>query len=239
MLHAFVLDIFLRVLATTGVLIGGAVLYFLVPLLLQFVFRRVTGIEKDARSLFRKQHSGLEYIEASYWRTNFFLLLYFIIRATILTSALFVAFWIWHYDLLYVIFGIGIYGLVIVFNAGEFVRNIVAHLWLVSTGTVKLGQRIDVAGTYGVVVAMTGMHIVVVDPEILTSTKSSDIGQVTNPAGFARAVQKSHGSAHAVPAATRAGLHFIPNNNLLAYVTTTTNTHHFYPYLDPASTHRA
>lgn len=238
MAHAFVLDIFLRVLGTVGTLLLGIILYFAIPAALAFFFRRITGIEQDYETLIRKRSHELVYINTTYWRTNFFMMVYILVRLTIVVTTVMVAFWIWHYDLWYVILGIGVYGLVILIQMGDAMRHYRAHVTMVATGMIKKGQHVDIAGTYGIVIDLTSTHVVVCDPELLVPPGgASTVGQPSQGLLANTLRHQGQGVAHAVPAATRKGIHFIPNGNVMSYVVTTTDAHHLYPYVDLGHDH--
>lgn len=251
MSHAFILDIFLRVLATVGVLLLGAILYYVIPAALAYFFRRITGIEKDYQWMVSRHRDEVAYVHASYWRTTFFLLVYWIIRVVIALGTLFAAFWIWHYDLWYVILGLGIYGLIITFHASDYVRNLVAHMWLLTSGMLKIGQHVTIGTASGVIIDFTAMHVVLADVSLVKTASSRPLytGGTPTPSvqqlsqgAFAAAMRRQgrpDGNSNGVGTATMsdAGLHYVPNGNVIAYVVGTTPPLGDYGYLESVQRH--
>lgn len=227
-------DIFMRVLETLGIALGGLVIFFTVPAVLKFFFRRVTGIEKDYEAIFRERRDGNEYVEASYFRTNFFLVVYSIIRFTVAFGTLMAITWVWHDDLWYIMLALGGYALLLTLHLGDYVRNAVAYVWIITSGKVKLGQTLQVANARGVVVDLTAMHVVLYGPTPLHTLTPTELYHLST---VAHSPQPNHlylgGGAGAITrtANKENSITYVPNGNFITYDVVTTDVHYFYPHI--------
>lgn len=98
-------------------------------------------------SKFKQYHHGF----FGYMRSNFFIILYFVARFAIFLVGLFYSLKILHQDLIENSASLGIGFFVAVLQLGDYFKNFLAHLALIFSGKVKLGDLISLDGgnSYG------------------------------------------------------------------------------------------
>ena len=154
----------------------GSFFSYWLPEFLKFFFRRIVRIEIDyvetwSENESKRYENGHDqvYLEGSYFRTNFFLLIYILIRLLLIFSTITVTVWILHDDLWFILAGLGAYSLIAIFHLGDYLRNMSAYVWLVATAQVKLGQIVQVGPAMGRVIDFTSMHVILWGPTRLPS----------------------------------------------------------------------
>lgn len=169
----------LRLVGFFGSLILTFILTWLIPMLLQKIFREGWGLEINYESdiykkmIINKYLSKIKsnkrcdniYVEDEYknnngiiifLRSNLFTLFYLLLRLGILGTGLFLTFLIVSQDLISLIASFSITGIVTILQIGVYLQHLFAHACIIITGKHNNGEHISfpLTGVSGVIVQM-------------------------------------------------------------------------------------
>lgn len=140
------------------------------------------NMEKNAR--FTRQGDELVCDRVGFMRANFAQSVYAIVKLLLMFMLISAAFWSVNKDLTSLIAYLGLAWMAMVFNVADFVKNYVAHLWIICSNKFSVGSIVKTAGMLypGCVVSFTGMHVnlMCAIPNSDNSIESCVIYQVPN-----------------------------------------------------------
>jgi len=161
--YHFNVDYFRRSLSAAVVIFLAFFLSWALPAFLKWVFRRVLQAEivycgpaspfEDEVTHKRRRR---RYARASYWRTVFFQLFYAILSISLLFTGVVIALWLLHWDLWFLVAGLGIYSAIVLFQVGPHLHNVFAFFCITmdAHAQIRKGDRVRIGSHEGVLVSI-------------------------------------------------------------------------------------